>query len=42
MDDDKLIDGLTQEEWCEYIELLSEALNESSNNSEEKNELPQC
>lgn len=39
--DDKEIEGLTQDEWCEYIELLRKSLDDENNtDSEEYNELP--
>ena len=38
--DDKEIEGLTQDEWCEYIELLSKVLDDDKDTeSEDYNEL---
>lgn len=38
--DDKEIEGLTQDEWCEYIELLSKVLDDDQDtDSEDYNEL---
>ena len=38
--DDKEIEGLTQDEWCEYIELLSKVLDDDQDTeSEDYNEL---
>ena len=39
--DDKEIEGLTQDEWCEYLELLNKAIEDDQDTeSEEYNELP--
>lgn len=38
--DNKEVEGLTQEEWCKYLESLIKALDyENNNESEEYNEL---
>lgn len=40
--EEKEIEGLSQEEWCSYLEILSSVLREEDNSkSEEQNELPQ-
>lgn len=38
--DDKKIDGLTQDEWCEFIDFINNSLdNENKENCEDENEL---